>query len=547
MEVLLMKMPRPDAAVQHETDVAQSVGHEEGSTPEASKITYIGRKLHQISDLNSSSPCSHEDLVDNKEDVELESAKAQMGEAKEENERLKMMLEQIQGNYKSLQIRFFEILQQGAAKRSTNSSTPSHKGEAPEPDLVSLSLGRSSSPSDSKKDAKTTSSASKTKEGLTLGLDSKFKLSTEFVSNPSTEKSSEEAKEDDAWPPSKSQKTGRNGDNEEVAEQSHVKRARVSVRARCDTPTMNDGCQWRKYGQKISKGNPCPRGYYRCTVAPGCPVRKQVQRFAEDMSILITTYEGKHNHPLPVTATAMASTTSAAASMLLSGSSTSQQPGVISSTATSSALTTELNGLNFSLHDNSGARPFYLPNSTSSLSPTITLDLTSSPSSSSNYFNRFSSNLNFSSSESNMLPTVWGNGYPTYGAVQPYNQTHSGKLNLGKDSHEQSLTETLTKAITSDPSFRSVIAAAISSMVGSCGKPGDQTDESFDQNLVQAISQNLLIQNNGKEPSRSASSYFTGLTSSSSQTGSSLSQSSLPFSIFNVASTPASDNKERKC
>ncbi|XP_022998567.1 probable WRKY transcription factor 26 isoform X1 [Cucurbita maxima] len=93
----------------------------------------------------------------------------------------------------------------------------------------------------------------------------------------------------------------RDGDNSEgisAAGNRTVREPRVVVQTTSDIDILDDGYRWRKYGQKVVKGNPNPRSYYKCT-NPGCPVRKHVERASHDLRAVITTYEGKHNHEVP--------------------------------------------------------------------------------------------------------------------------------------------------------------------------------------------------------------------------------------------------------
>ncbi|KAA8526589.1 hypothetical protein F0562_008208 [Nyssa sinensis] len=59
----------------------------------------------------------------------------------------------------------------------------------------------------------------------------------------------------------------------------------------------DDGYNWRRYGQKVFKGNKFFQSYYKCT-HPNCPAKKQVKR-SHDGQTMDIIYFGNHEHPKP--------------------------------------------------------------------------------------------------------------------------------------------------------------------------------------------------------------------------------------------------------
>ncbi|CAI9783929.1 unnamed protein product [Fraxinus pennsylvanica] len=408
------------------------------------------------------------DVEDKRAKNELAKLKVELERMNAENQRLRGMLSQVSSNYTALQMHLVGLMQQ-----QQNSTAHDSTQELENLDRKSL------------EEKQENGKATVPRQFLDLGPASEIDEPTNSSSEERTTSGSHhkkigraESPESDSWGPNKIPKLNPSKPVDQSTEAT-MKKARVSVRARSEAPMISDGCQWRKYGQKMAKGNPCPRAYYRCTMAVGCPVRKQVQRCAEDRTILTTTYEGTHNHPLPPAATAMASTTSAAASMLLSGSMSSadglMNPNFLARTTLpySSNIATI-----------SASAPF----------PTVTLDLTHSPNPL--QFQRVPPTQyqfpfpvppqNFVSVTTPQMPQVFGQALVNQSKFSGHQSSQNNIEPIPPPQHHQSFANTLsaaTAAITADPNFTAALAAAITSIMGGSRPDSGNTTNNNNNNV----------------------------------------------------------------
>ncbi|CAN4103520.1 unnamed protein product [Withania somnifera] len=501
--------PEVDATTTANNTVNDS-DRKDSNTPPTELDFNINTGLHLLTANTYSDQSIVEDgLSPNSEDKrtksELAVLQAELERMNGENRRLTDMLNQVTSNYSTLQMHVMTMMQQqeengqrdgksDEVKQQQHNQNGHGGGQMVPRQFMDLGLATGAATGSEAEEASLSSS-----EGRSGREKSRSPMNNmESGSTCGIGREDSPEKGSPGWGPNKIPRLGNGSTNKpaDQATEATMRKARVSVRARSEAPMITDGCQWRKYGQKMAKGNPCPRAYYRCTMAAGCPVRKQVQRCAEDRTILITTYEGTHNHPLPPAAMAMASTTSSAARMLLSGSMPSAD-GLMNSNFFARTLLPCS-----SMATISASAPF----------PTVTLDLTQSPNPLQfprlpNQFQVPFSNPphnNILTNPAALLPQIFGQAL--------YNQSKFSGLQLSQDLERQQHPSTMSSihpsnhnpladtvnALTNDPNFTAALAAAITSLIGNNGQSNNGTDN-YTATTTTANNNNGSITSNGKQ------------------------------------------------
>ncbi|KAG8385765.1 hypothetical protein BUALT_Bualt03G0079300 [Buddleja alternifolia] len=426
------------------------------------------------------------DAEDKRAKIELAQLQVELEKMNTENQRLKGMLTQVSNNYSTLQMHLVTLMQQ-QQNNTQNHENGDRKSEEKKQENGGAIVPRQFMdmvPVASNQMGDEQSNSSSEERTLSISPHNNVELSK------NKRVGREESPESETWGPNKAPKSNPSKPVVDQSTEATMRKARVSVRARSEAPMISDGCQWRKYGQKMAKGNPCPRAYYRCTMAVGCPVRKQVQRCADDRTILITTYEGTHNHPLPPAAMAMASTTSAAANMLLSGSMPSADGLMNPNLFARTILPCSSNMATIS-----ASAPF----------PTVTLDLTQTPNPLQFQRPPPQFQVPFPQNFAPSIPQVFGQPIYNQSKFSGLQMSHDGNINdaaqlQGHVSQHPQLhqpqpqpqpqahqfsADTLsaaTAAITADPNFTAALAAAISSIIGGSHPNNNNNNQSSPNN-----------------------------------------------------------------